>query len=152
MDVHIYILKIIEVYVHMIIDMHLPFSKHLSYIKMIICIYQYIMYIKLFTLLVYSFHRNGGIYCIYIYSYQFLLHMYTIAILYDMWTYVYIYIFKEPKLICVNTYYTYTYRCVRTTPFVVHESMICLIYTLCVICLKKNAGGIPHRSCLSCKF
>lgn len=50
------------------------------------------MYIKLFTLLVYSFHRNGGIYCIYIYSYQFLLHMYTIAILYDMWTYVYIYL------------------------------------------------------------
>lgn len=92
------------------------------------------------------------VFTVYIYSYQFLLHMYTIAILYDMWTYVYIYIFKEPKLICVNTYYTYTYRCVRTTPFVVHESMICLIYTLCVICLKKNAGGIPHRSCLSCKF
>ena len=112
------------------------------------------MYIKLFTLWVYSFHRNSGIYCVYI---SIVISSYFICIQSRFFTicghmYIYIYVYIEPKLICVNTYYTYTYQCVRTTPFVVHESMICLIYTLCVICLKKNAGGIPHRSCLSCKF
>ena len=97
------------------------------------------MYIKLFTLWVYSFHRNSGIYCVYI---SIVISSYFICIQSRFFTicghmYIYIYVYIEPKLICVNTYYTYTYQCVRTTPFVVHESMICLIYTLCVICLKK---------------
>ena len=86
-------LKIIEVDVHMITDMYLPFSTPLSYINMKSCIHQYIMYIKVLTLWVYSFHRNSGIYCIYIYSYQFLLHMYTIAFLYEMWTCINAYIY-----------------------------------------------------------